>query len=153
MSEKIIGYLLVFAGLGFILGAGFNIYQIVTRQAKPVRLFNFDSVTIDTNKIVAQPEQVNMEGLTAEQQKVAQQILDTQEKQKGATLTILPGDVLTDTSNLFAHIILMGFLATIGSRISGIGVLMVRPIVVKLKQKNEEDDNNWPSKNLFNNRK
>lgn len=151
MSEKIIGYILIFTGLGLIIGAGVNIYQIVTRQTRPVQIFSFSGISINTDQLLVQEESIRLENVTSEQQEIINELLKeknmnaSQEGQnnEGAMVEILPGDVLTETSNLFAHIFLMGFLASIGSRISSIGVLMVRPIVVKLKQKETKEDDGW----------
>lgn len=46
---------------------------------------------------------------------------------------------LNETSNLFAHIFLIGLVASIAGRISSIGVEMLRPIKVNLREdKNEK---------------
>ena len=44
---------------------------------------------------------------------------------------ILPADVLNQSSNIFAHLLLMGFMASIGQKLATLGVQLVRPIVVK----------------------
>lgn len=47
---------------------------------------------------------------------------------------ILPAAMLNDTSNLFAHLVLMGFLASIGQKFASLGIQLLRPIVVKLNE-------------------
>ena len=64
----------------------------------------------------------------------------TQSTQKTELISAL---MLNESSNLFAHLMLMGFMASIGSKIAALGVSMVRPIVVKLKAK--EEAVNYPS--------
>ena len=146
MSEKIFGYILILSGLAIILGAGFNVYQIVTRQAQPVRLFDFAGITINANQLIAEPvTSIDLEGITSDQQAIVDELLKQQGTVKdsqgsGTSIEILPGDVLSETSNLFAHIILMGFLAGIGSKVAGIGTMLVRTIVVKVKEQKPKEE-------------
>lgn len=47
---------------------------------------------------------------------------------------IIPAAMVNDSSNLFAHIVLMGFIAGVGQKLASLGVQLVRPIVVKLNE-------------------
>ncbi len=58
------------------------------------------------------------------------------------TLSLAPGtkpvelmtaDAINQTSNLAAHLFLMGFLAGAGQKLASLGVQLVRPIVIKAK--------------------
>jgi hypothetical protein len=135
MSEKIIGYLLLVSGIIIILLTGVNIYQILTLKARPVQLFHFNSLSIDANQLTGGQPEIKTEGLTAEQAQAIQNILKTQTP-TNQKIEVVPANVLNDTLNLFAHLFLLGFIASVGYRISCIGVFMLRPIVVKLKEKN-----------------
>ena len=112
MSEKVIGYVLLFAGLAVVCFAGFSVYSVFTKHSKPVELFDFPSVSISADALFDEPQF---------------------SKGEAPQIELLPSKILNDTSNTLAHLFLMGFVAGIGSRISSIGASLVRPIVVKLK--------------------
>lgn len=62
------------------------------------------------------------------------------------SLAVVPGakpvelvsaDMLNQTSNVFAHLFLMGFLASIGEKLASLGIQLLRPIVVKSKEEKQ----------------
>lgn len=110
MSEKIIGYTLLVSGIAIILFTAFNIIFVFTRQAQPVQLFNFPAISLDMNKSlgVALPNSKPTELVSTE--------------------------MLNQTSNIFAHLLLMGFLAGVGQKLASLGVSLIRPIIVKPKE-------------------
>lgn len=110
MSEKIIGYTLLVSGIAIIIFTAFNVYFVFTRQAQPVQLFNFPSISLDMSQSlgVALP--------------------------KSKPTELISADMLNQTSNIFAHLFLMGFFATIGEKLASLGVQLVRPIVIKSKE-------------------
>ena len=112
MSERVLGYVLLFAGLIIVVFAGFSVYSVFTKNSKPVDLFDFPPVSISADALIS--------GAGLKQGEAPQ-------------MELLPSKILNDTSNLLAHLFLMGFIAGIGSRIASIGVSLLRPIVVKLK--------------------
>lgn len=117
MSEKLIGYLLLGIGVFVILFSGISVFAVFTKSIKPVQLFSFEGVSIDTANIIGN-------ALPLPRQTAAP-----------AKTELLPSNVLNDTSNVFAHVILMGFVASLGGRIASLGVQLLRPIEVKLKEK------------------
>ena len=122
MSEKIIGYILLILGLIIIFFSGFSVYQVFTKQAKPAQLFNFKGIGLDTSSIISNslpPEFAQM----------------VPKNSGGATQEIIPPALLNESSNIFAHLMLMGFLMSLGAKIASLGIQLVRPIVVKLKTK------------------
>ncbi len=127
MSEKIIGYILLTLGVVIIFVSSFSVFTVFTGRAKPVQLFNFESVSIDFSQIVS----------------ASLPTTDLPEELKGsipkntapsAKTEIIKGDMLNTTSNIFAHLVLMGFLASSGLKLAQIGVNLLRPIIVKLKE-------------------
>lgn len=125
MSEKIIGYTLLVLGLIVIFYSTFSVYQVFTKQSKPVQLFNFKGISIDPSSL--------MEGsiqLPPELAQFAPQKPTTPPQQE-----IIPAALINDSSNVFAHLILMGFVMSMGAKIASLGIQLVRPIVVKLKAK------------------
>lgn len=123
MTEKAIGYFLLVLGILVIIFSGFNVYQVFTRQVKPVQLFNFKGIGLDTSQMLR-------DSLPPE----AGQLLQSNQR-SSATTEIIPAELINQTSNVFAHLMLMGFLASIGAKLANLGVMLVRPIVVKLKAK------------------
>lgn len=125
MSEKIIGYLLLILGIGIIIYSAISVYRVFTNKAKPVALFNFPPISLDLGS-----------SLTASLPPELKQALNQQPLPSQKT-EIFPAEILNSNMNIFAHLILMGFMASIGFKIASLGVMFLRPIVVKLKAKEE----------------
>ncbi len=120
MSEKIIGYILILSGIGIILFSALSAYNVFTGINRPAQLFKFDGISINLSSLVSQnlPEDAK---IFMEQNPVKQEIM--------------PASILNNTTNVLAHYLLMGFIASIGFKIASLGTLLVRPVVVKLKTK------------------
>lgn len=114
IGEKLTGYLLLIVGIAIIGFSLFNIYQVFNKQIKPVEFFSFPSVSIDPSTLIQIPG-VN--------------------PSKAQKAELLPGSILSESSNLFAHIFFMGFVVNVGYKIASLGVQMLRPVKVNLKQK------------------
>ena len=121
MSEKIIGYILLCVGIVVIALSGYSVYAVFTKQAEPVKLFNFKGIGIDVNQVISN-------SLPPE---IAQMVTKNQKPQ---STEIISADILNETSNFVAHYILMGFIASLGFKIATLGTTLVRPVVVKLKE-------------------
>ncbi len=124
MSEKVIGYILLCVGIIVIALSGYSVFAVFTKQAEPVKLFNFKGIGINVSQIASN-------SLPAE---LSQFVSKNQTPQ---TTEIISADMLNETSNFIAHYILMGFIASIGFKLASLGVMLVRPIVVKLRAKEE----------------
>ncbi len=110
-SEKILGYSLIAIGVGIILLALFNVYQIFQRQTSAVEIFDFASVSIDLGKALGLPTTPNA---------VNQELISS--------------DMVNKPLNLFTHIFIVGFFSSIGFKLANIGTLLVRPIKVQLQK-------------------
>lgn len=119
MSEKIIGYTLLVLGLIIIIGCGLNIYGILIGTLRPVQLFHFPAVSLDVGQL--------MKGSLPPE--IAQQLAG----QSSKPTELVSSDVLSKPTNLLVHLALVGFLSGIGQKIAGLGIMLVRPIHVKLK--------------------
>jgi hypothetical protein len=53
---------------------------------------------------------------------------------------VISARTLNDSSDMIAYVVLMSFIAGIGSRLSTIGAMLVRPINVKLKAREVKQD-------------
>lgn len=51
-------------------------------------------------------------------------------------IEVIPKELLNKSSNLIAYLFFMGFIASIGSKLSGIGTKLLRPIRVNLRTEN-----------------
>ena len=116
MSEKIVGYTLLVIGIIVIVLSALNIYAVFTGQMLPVQLFHLNGISLDLSQY-------------------------TGVKAKPAEL--IPAETLNQTSNLAAHLFLMGFIASMGQKLASLGVELVRPIVVKLRDEKNLTANSW----------
>lgn len=114
MNEKTTGYALLAIGVIIILAAAISVIMVFTKATQPVQLFNFSGVTLDLSSLVP-----TVPGT----------------RQSEVKTEILPSNILNDSSNVFAHLLLMGFVASIGSRIATLGVQLLRPVEVKMRTK------------------
>lgn len=106
MTEKITGYCLLVFGIFLILGSALSVYRVFTNQARPVQVFNFEPISLD----------------------LGQSLIPIPKAQ------IISAAMLNDTSNLAAHLFLMGFIASVGQKLASLGIQLIRPIVVKLNE-------------------
>lgn len=108
-----IGYALLAIGIAVIVFAAINVYMVFTKQIPPIQLFSFPAVGLDAGAL-----------------------MDTKPPAGSSPkLEILPANVLNDSSNIFAHLFLMGFIVSIGYKISSLGVMLLRTIEVKVNEK------------------
>ncbi|OGM20232.1 hypothetical protein A2955_01845 [Candidatus Woesebacteria bacterium RIFCSPLOWO2_01_FULL_37_19] len=125
MSERVLGYVLIVVGLIVIIFTAVNIYFVFTKKSEPVTIFNLPSISIDMSNLVgseATPEQV------------------ADLKQSGKLKTeLISSDVLNRPMNLIAHILLMSFMLNVGFKISSLGINLVRPIKVNLREEKSSD--------------
>jgi hypothetical protein len=52
-----------------------------------------------------------------------------------STVELLSGQNMSDTANLTIHLVLMSFLAGVGTKVASLGIQLLRPIEVKLNSK------------------
>jgi len=129
MTEKILGYILLAVGLMIIFGSAFSAYLVFTKKAEPIALFNFPGIKIDPAALQPElPDNIPSE---------MQQLVNQQTASK--PMEIVPPEILNDSSNLFAHLILMGFLVSVGGKIGQLGTYLVRPLIVNIKGKSEAE--------------
>ncbi len=121
MTSKRIGYILLFLGILIIGYSAFDVYQVFTKQKQPIQLFSLEGIFIDPSTFAPQIEvPAGMESIV-------------RQPARGGQIEILPADLLNLTSNLFAHILLMGFIGSVGSKIATLGTALVRTIEVKVR--------------------
>lgn len=123
MGDKIFGYFMLLFGLAIIAFSAFNVYSVFTKRTQPVDLFSFSGITFNAGSIanIKLPPELEKAGVEIENPPEVNQ-------------EIIPGDVLNQSSNIFAHVIFMGFMSSIGFKIAQLGAIMVRPAKVELKE-------------------
>lgn len=125
MTERASGLILILGGIVIIILAAFSVGMVFSGKSKPASLFNFPAISLDTTSLIgsdASPEA--REALKATGQ--------------APKLELIPADILNQTSNILAHLLLMGFVAGVGYKIGSLGTMLARPVIVKLKTKNSE---------------
>jgi hypothetical protein len=132
MTEKIIGYTLLFTGLIVIAGASMSVYQVFTGKSQPVQVFSFPSLKIDPSAFTPQVDFTDQ--LPEELQGV---ITRNQPNAEPHEIELFPADMLNTMANTGAHLMLMSFIVTVGFRVAELGVKLTRPIVVRLNQRKE----------------
>lgn len=117
MSEKITGYTLLGVGLLVIFLSVFSVYQVFTKKASAIQLFSFPGVSIDLGKVIASQ-------------------MPTNDPMPAAPLMqeVIPANVLNESANIAAHLFLMGFIGSAGYKVASLGVQMLRPIHVTVKE-------------------
>lgn len=123
MEEKIVGYLLIGVGLIAMVVASLSVYSVFTKKSAPVKLFNFSGISLDTSQFLPQDLPEGGSELLAQQ------------SAQMPKAELLPADVLNDSSNIFAHLFLMGFIVSVGYKVASLGTMLARPINVKLRAK------------------
>lgn len=121
MTEKIVGYALLVAGILVIVWSTFSAFQVFTRQAAPVEVFRFSGISMDITKALSQglPKELIQSGYT----------LPPQQQE------IISADLINQPINFFTYLFFMGFIGSVGVKIAGLGIQLVRPIIVKIPEK------------------
>lgn len=128
MNEKVVGYILLIVGIVVMTYAAVSVIGVFTNRSKPVDVFALSGISLDLGKI-AGSDLPSAQG---------------QKLDRADTKTEIFGPEMVNTPmNLVAHLLFMGFLATVGFKIASLGTMLVRPIKVKLKT-SEESSKNTP---------
>lgn len=104
--------------------AAVGAYGVFTGSRQPVQLFSISGISIDFGQIIAgslPPELMGAGGVKNPAQKTE----------------IIPADVMNSLFNLLAHLMLMGFLMNFGSKLASLGIQLLRPIKVSVKEAKE----------------
>lgn len=117
--DKIIGYVLLAAGILMIVIPIFLIANVLTGKSKPVQVFNVEAPTfeipLDTPKDAKTSTGLNI----------------TQSGSQKAK--IIPDEVFNSSLNIGMYYLLMVFIGSSGSKIAGIGIKLIKDIKVQVK--------------------
>jgi hypothetical protein len=124
MTEKIAGYALVAVGITIMFFSAFSVYQVFTAKERPVNLFHFEGISLNLASLLGSGE-----GLSSEQKAALER-----QKAQIKPQEIVSADLINESSNIAAHMFLMGFIASIGYKIASLGIQFLRPIVVNMRE-------------------
>lgn len=123
--EKIIGYILLFAGLAMIFMAIFLIYNVLTGKSKAPNVVSYSLPPIDLaglNNQLQIPEGLQLpEGF---------QLPEATPSSAGKFQ--IPNELVNDSINTGLYFLLMSFILSAGSKVAGIGVKLIKEIKVKV---------------------
>lgn len=118
MTEKVFGYILLVIGVTAIVFSVVNIYRVFTKKVKPVQLFNFNGISLNTSQMVTNSLPPEFSELT-------------KDNEPAPKTELISAEMINTPSNVVAHLLLMGFIASAGYKLASLGATLVRPIIVK----------------------
>lgn len=134
MTEKIVGYLLFIVGLLLVVYTAFDVYLVFTAKKMPIQLFQFPGISVDFTKLMpSAPTDVSGLPANIDIAKILSQVTAATQK-GGQKQEMISAAMINVPLNYFTHLMLMGFLLNVGIKISGLGIQLIRPIVVKLRE-------------------
>lgn len=120
MTERTIGYILLGVGILIMIFATWQIISIITGNAKPLTIINYKAPesSISTDSLLGQLPGGQSGSITMPQ--------------------LFDPKAINDIINLSIYYLVMQFLLGLGYKFSSLGVSMLRPIVVQIKNKRLE---------------
>lgn len=141
MNEKYLGYSLLAAGVVMMLFAGFDVFQVFTGEKKPYPLFRLSGITVNFSEILKQqatnvlPTDMELPpGINLNSMLESVQSQNNTANENSGVQEVISAEMMNTPMNLFAHVFLMGFFASIGMKIATVGTYLIRTIEVKLKE-------------------
>lgn len=118
MNERILGYLFIISGILIMASSVYLVYAVFTNQIKPYLVFQETAktkdMTLTTTELMKDPANI------AQMQKdIVTEVLEKQ---------------INKSLNVGSTIFLMYFIMLFGFRVSSLGVQLVRPIYVNLRE-------------------
>lgn len=121
MSERITGYSLIALGIVIIFFSLVFAWQVFSGKSQAPQIFNFEGIGFDLTQLMGG-------NLPPQQAALLKQQLGENKAE------VISPDLLNKPLNLTAYLLFMGFVASVGAKIAGIGTQLVRPIKVDLKE-------------------
>lgn len=123
--EKIIGYILLFAGLAMVFMAVFLIFNVLTGKTKAPSVVSYSLPPIELGGLNSQlqiPEGLQLpEGFQL-----------TEATPSSSSKFQIPNELINDSINTGFYFLLMSFIVSAGSKVAGIGVKLIKEIKVKV---------------------
>lgn len=120
MHERMTGYVLLMVGVLIMFGALIQTLLVFTGKTEPISLFHITAPTISPSSFMPQlPDGFQ---------------LPTDNKQN---IELIPSADFNKILDMSTMLFLMGFVLSFGFKIASLGVMLLRPISVKLANKTE----------------
>lgn len=110
MTEKVIGYFLIFIGVATLFITSLNAFNILTKKQKPIEFINKETVSSITPSKNENPVTLN-------------QVLN------------IDTETITLITNLGIHLLMLSFIMKAGFHLASLGTMLLRPIVVDVNTK------------------
>ena len=119
MNERVTGYSLLAMGIVIMLFAVIQVYLVFTNKIQPPSIFQARALSVDLAKL-----------LTSSQPQIPKQPSSAPQGQ----LEFLSAKNVNQSLNMSLHFFLMSFVLGFGFKISSLGVMLLRPVTVKMKE-------------------
>lgn len=119
MSEKILGYLFLSIGILVMSFSLVYIWLVFTNKIQPVAIIQAKSIQLDLTQAL---------GNLSTGQAI---------NSSNGGMEIFSGQDMSKTLNLSITFFFMTFVMLFGFRVASLGIMLLRPIVVKVKEKTE----------------
>ena len=116
MQDRNVGYGLLILGILIMLLSVWQVFAVFTGKQEPYPVFQLGEVSIDLMSLFGDQPGVAVPTAT-----------DT-------TVELFSASDLSKLINMSTHFFLMSFVMLLGFRISSLGIMLLRPVVVKLKE-------------------
>ena len=121
MNERITGYILLSVGLLVMFGALIQVLLVFTGRTAPLPVFSMEAPKLSLSSLMPQLPTGSLPLPAGTDQ----------------SLELIPTADFNKTINMSVTLFLMGFVLSFGFKIASLGVMMLRPVVVKLNGKSE----------------
>lgn len=123
MQERMVGYILLIVGILVMAFSVYYVYSILTNKVRPFEVF-IDQPKVQQPTSGVQDIVKNPSALVQMQAAVMSEVL---------------GKQMNRSFNIGMTVLLMYILMLFGFRLSSLGVMLIRPIEVKLREKKVEE--------------
>lgn len=121
MNDRAGGYLLLLAGLLIMFGSLIQVLLVFTGKIEPIPLFNIEAPKISLSNFL--PTVPGVPNIPTNAEK---------------PLELIPTSAFNKTLNMSINLFLMGFVLSFGFKVASLGIMLLRPITVKVASKPEQ---------------
>lgn len=126
MSEKTSGYILLIIGIITMIFATSQIILVFTGRAKPIKLFNYETESSESAGSFNPQDLLKQFQNQTEQSSIPSAMPNVQ---------LIDPKALNDILNLTVYYLIMQFLLSLGFKFASLGIQLLRPIIVQMKNR------------------
>lgn len=121
MRDRVTGYSLLATGIVIMLFAVIQVYLVFTNKISPPSIFQASALSVDLAKLLSnsQPQLPN-------------------QKPQAGQFEFLSAKNVNQTLNMSTDFFLMSFVIGFGFKISSLGVMLLRPVTVKMLEEKSQ---------------